>query len=143
MSFDWMILGLRILGTVVLYSFLGVALYTIWYALQQTAKQTIFDSQTSPQLRVLRTPNSQNLVVGDMIALETVTVLGSMPDNRIVLDDALPRHLRLLKENNTWWIEPLAEAEILVDDTPIVTPIRLKNQTVIAFGAYQFRFELT
>jgi len=143
MSFDWILLGLRIFGTVVLYSFLGVALYTIWQALQQTAKRTIFDIQTSPQLRVLHTPNSQNLVVGDMIALETVTVLGSAPDNRIVLDDALPRQIRLLKENDTWWLEPLVEAEIFVDDTPIITPIRLKNQTVIAFGTYQFRFELT
>jgi len=39
MNFDWILLGLRILATIILYAFLGVAFYIIWQDLKKESKE--------------------------------------------------------------------------------------------------------
>jgi hypothetical protein len=140
MDIDWILLGLRLLAILILYSFLGTAIYIIRCNLQAVAYQATGNSH---QLQVLESSDTQTLAIGDTIPLDTVTLLGSNPKNRLVLADALDRHARLLCENYQWWLEPLTDNGTLLNNTPILTPTQLANGDVIQIGDTCFRFEGT
>jgi len=138
MSLEWILLGLRLLAVIILYTFLGVALTLIWHDLKQAAHQSV----KQYRLRVTQT-NEPTFMVGEILPLEMVTVLGSQADNEIILPQAAPRQVRLIQEHQTWWVENLAESVVTwLNGQPLQQPTPLSPGDMIAVGENHFKFEL-
>ena len=141
MNLDWILLGLRLFTTAVLYTFLGLALYIIWRDLKQTGRSAV-----AHHLRVLSIPQDSPLAEGDELPLQPVTYLGRDPACTIVIQDdaASGRHARLHQENGIWWLEDLGSRNgTMLNDLPLVRQISLTEGDVIGIGTIQFRFETT
>ena len=85
-AFDWILLGLRILAAIILYSFLGVAFYLIWQSLKSSDIQDT-RVQSNVRLRVVASTQAQSLNVGDVLPLQPVTWLGRDSKNTVVFDN--------------------------------------------------------
>ena len=144
MSLDWILLGLRVLATLILYSFLGLAVYIIWRDLK-SAEQLATSQIQYHHLRVLTPGDDHELAVGDMVPLQPVTYLGRDPDNTIVLNDSLAsnRHARISRENGVWWLEDLGSTNgTTLNNLPVSKPISLTHHDCIGIGSSRFQIEL-
>ncbi len=145
MSLEWILLGLRLLTTLILYTFLGLAFYLIWQDLKRVTGQKIrMRSDPAYHLRVMASAGEPSIVVGDMLPLQPVTVLGCAPDSTIVLGDAsiAARHACLFQENGVWWLEDLgSERGTLLNDLLLSKPTTLAQGDLIGIGNVCFRFE--
>jgi hypothetical protein len=142
MSLAWGLLGLRVLATLILYTFLGVAFYLIWQELKQTVPQNISSLTTPDHLRIVAA-ESQTLV-GQNLPLRNVTWLGRAPENTIVLDDEVTaaRHACLHRENGVWWLEDLGSQHgTWLNEQPLSQPTPLAYGDLIQIGNHQFRLE--
>lgn len=145
MSLDWILLGLRILTTIILYAFLGLAFYIVWQDLKQTGRQNVAHSRPLPQLRVLSLGQDELLGVGDTLPLQPTTLLGREPDNTIILHDNLAsgHHARIRRENGVWWLEDLDSRNgTLLNELPLSKPTSLANGDIIGIGSVRLRLEL-
>jgi hypothetical protein len=144
-SLDWILLGFRILATLILYTFLGVAFYVIWRDLKQVEAEWLAGRPAgSHRLRVVAAPDDRSLKVGDMLPLYPVTFLGRDPDNTIVLHaaSASSRHACISRENGVWWLEDLGSLNgTLLNDLPLSKPAPLANDDLIGIGDLRFRLE--
>ena len=139
MNLEWILLGLRLFTTAVLYTFLGLALYIIWRDLKQTGQSAV-----AHHLRVLSVPQNSPLAEGDKLPLQLVTYLGRDPACTIVLQDdaASGRHARLHQENGIWWLEDLgSKNSTTLNDLPLTKPVTLTGGDVIGIGQTRLRFE--
>jgi len=144
-SLDWVLLGLRIITTIILYIFLGLAFYLIWRDLKQAALQRTTPPQVSGQLRVMAAVEDRSLVVGETITLQPVTLLGRDPDNTIALGDmaASNRHARISRENGVWWLEDLGSQNgTLLNELPLSKPTSLVDGDIIGIGQVRLRLEI-
>lgn len=144
-NLDWVLFGLRIVTTLILYVFLGLAFYLIWHDLKQAAFQRKIQPQTTYQLRVVASVEGQALMVGEVIALQQVTLLGRDPDNTITLSDvaASNRHARISRENGVWWLEDLGSRNgTLLNELPLSKPVSLVDGDIIGIGKVRLRLEI-
>ncbi len=111
MSLEWLLLGLRLMATLILYVFLGVAFYLIWRELKQAEYQTNGDSRMA-RLQVVSTGDQPHLVIGQSFPLHADTFLGHDPDNRFVVSDDSPLHpaAHLHYDEESWWLNVGASA---------------------------------
>jgi hypothetical protein len=147
MSLDWVLLGLRITATIIIYTFLGVAFYIIWrdlkWAQAQNASAPLL--VTSHRLRVVNPAADGTLAKGQILPLQPVTLLGRSADNTIVLRDtsASGQHARLSCNDGVWWLEDLGSKNgTTLNDLPLSKPAPLTNGDVIGIGNLKFRLEL-
>jgi pSer/pThr/pTyr-binding forkhead associated (FHA) protein len=140
---EWILLGLRILATVILYTFLGVAFYIIWRELKQLERQVTSQAQTSYQLRVVAAVDP-SLPIGETLPLQPITVLGRAAENTIVVkdDSAAAAHARLRRENGVWWLEDLgSRTGTMLNDSPLSKPTVLTEGDIIGIGNLRFKLE--
>lgn len=143
MSLEWVLFGLRILATVILYTFLGVAFYIIWRELKQLERQAAPPATASYQLRVMAATDS-SLPVGEALPLQPVTLLGRAAENTIVVEDdsAAATHARLRRENGVWWLEDLgSRSGTMLNDSPLSKPTILSEGDIIGIGSLRFKLE--
>jgi len=141
-SLAWTLLGLRLLGTLILYTFLGIAFYLIWLELRQAAQPVI--QEAGDRLRVIST-DSQALTVGQVLPLQPVTLLGHDPDNTIVLPDTAisARHARLQQRDGVWWLENLSRPpDTILNEAVVSQPMPLADGDLITLGPICFRLEM-
>ena len=144
MSLDWILLGFRILSTIILYSFLGVAFYIIWRDLKSAETRNAAQTEVSDHLRVMATAEEKSMPVGQALTLRPITLLGRDPENTIALNDASAsaRHARLSRENGVWWLEDLdSKNGTLLNDLPLSKSTPLSNGDVIGIGNTRFKLE--
>lgn len=145
MNLDWILLGLRILATIILYSFLGLAFYIIWRDLKSSEMLASSQLQQPHYLRILTPGEDTSLIVGDTLPLQPMTYLGRDPDNTVVLNDssASSQHACISRENGIWWLEDLGSTNgTTLNDLPVSKPTSLTNQDVIGIGDLRFQIEL-
>ena len=142
MSLAWFLLGLRILATIILYTFLGVAFFIVWRDLKQTA------AQQNPQ------PASQDLLraVADKTRseeqtwlLKDVTWLGRAPINTVVLEGQTiaARHACLHRQNGMWWLEDLGSPQgTRLNKSPVSQATLVAYGDEIEIGNYCLRLEM-
>jgi pSer/pThr/pTyr-binding forkhead associated (FHA) protein len=143
-SLEWVVFGLRLLTTIILYTFLGVAFFIIWRDLRQAWSRGSPYYQTSHLLRVVASAQNRPPVVGDVLLLQPVTLLGRDPDNTITLNDrsTSSRHARISRDNGTWWLEDLGSRHgTLLNELPLSKPASLADGDVIGIGDFRFRLE--
>ena len=145
MSLDWILLGLRILSTVILYVFLGLAFFIIWRDLKVAESQRIIaEPPKTDQLRLLAAAEETSLAVGATLPLQPVTILGRAPESTIVLTDVsvAVRHACLSRKNGVWWLEDLGSQNgTLLNNLLLVKPTALTHGDVIVIGGLYFRLE--
>ena len=145
MSLDWVLLGLRILTTLILYAFLGIAFYIIWKDLKQAWTQQSVRPRFSHRLRVVASTQNGSWSVGESLPLRSETFLGRDPDNTIILNDASAshHHARIRRDNGTWWLEDLGSTGgTLLNELPVSRPTSLADGDVIGIGNFRFKFEI-
>jgi pSer/pThr/pTyr-binding forkhead associated (FHA) protein len=146
-SLDWILLGLRLLATIILYIFLGLAFYLIWRDLKQAQDQqsVVPPPRATDQLRVIAAAEGQPLVVGQTLPLQPAMLLGRGPGNTIVVNEAhtLTDQARLSQKNGVWWLEDLgSEKGTRLNNLPLSKPTPLANGDVIEIGKVCFRLEI-
>lgn len=144
MSLDWFLLALRLLATLILYTFLGVAFYTIWRELKQAETQAVTPPQLSDQLRVMAVDEGQQLVVGQTLPLQPLTLLGRDDNNRIIVSyEAIPSwQVRLYLKNGMWWLERSDDKNgAKLDQAPLSTSTPLSHGDLIEVDHVCFRLE--
>lgn len=144
MSLDWIIFGLRIVSTVILYIFLVFAFYVLWADLKQAGGHTPPEQpDTAYQLRVLAAGDNSP-VVGETLTLQPETFLGRAPDSTFVLSDASisDRHARLSCRAGVWWLEVQdSQAGIKLNDLLLSRPTPIREGDIIRMGNLVFRLE--
>jgi hypothetical protein len=144
-SLEWILFGLRLLATTILYVFLAVAFYLIWRQLRQTeTQQTSSSGVKVDQLRVISITGDQDLVEGQLLPLQPALILGRDADNKVIINPAnsLPAQVRLSRERDQWQLVNLGQPDqIKLNDLFISEPQSLSDGDVISIGDTQFRFE--
>lgn len=138
MSPEILLLGLRLVLALVLYSFLATALIFIWRDLKSAA----VSAEAPPQgyLELLTEPNP-----GLTFQLSALNLLGRANDNMIVVDEQTVsgHHARLSYQGGQWWLEDLGSKngtgvnELEVGDPIVVTfgdSIRLGSVELVLKG---------
>jgi pSer/pThr/pTyr-binding forkhead associated (FHA) protein len=144
MSLEWVLLGLRILATIILYSFLGVAFYIIWRDLKQAETEARAAPQPGYHLRVVASNGLEALTVGEILPLQAETRLGSDIQNTIVLPDKAisAQHARLSHNQGVWWLEDLGSHQgTTLNEAPLAKPVPLHEGDIIGLGELRFRLE--
>lgn len=142
---EWILFGLRLLATVVLYTFLGVAFYIIWKDLRQVSGAGVPRPQTRYRLRVVASNGDSALGVGQTLPLQPVTLLGRDAQNTIIVNDAAAsgHHARIRQENGIWWLEDLSSRNgTLLNELPLSKPASLTEGDVIGIGNLRLKLEL-
>jgi pSer/pThr/pTyr-binding forkhead associated (FHA) protein len=108
MSQETLIFMLRILLSLVLYTFLSLAFWAVWRDLRVARAQAEAQSRDRPALVVV-VPGETNLLPGDRLPLLPVTTLGRALTNTVVLADsfASAEHARLTQRDDRWWLEDM------------------------------------
>ncbi len=143
MNLEWILLGLRLLATGILYTFLGLAFYIIWRELKSVETATMTKFEASHCLRVVAAEES-DLAVGQSLPLQPVTLLGRSLDNTIVLQDSATsaQHARLSREKGVWWLEDLGSRNgTLLNDLPLSKPTPLAQGDIIGIGNARLKLE--
>ncbi len=144
MSLEWILLGFRIISTIIICAFLGLVFYIIWRDLKSIEAQTAAQPQATHRLRVVAVTEEGGAAVGQTIPLSPITLLGRDPENTIVLKDAFAsaRHVRLSRENGIWWIEDLGSQNgTRLNDLPLSKPTSLTDGDIISIGQSRFKLE--
>jgi pSer/pThr/pTyr-binding forkhead associated (FHA) protein len=142
MSLEWVLLGLRLLATIVLYSFIGVAFYLIWRELKHEAGY-VPGLGGYDRLRIIKT-DGETWSAGQLLPLQTATSFGRAPDNTIVLSDEAisASHAFLYQKDGIWWLEDLASTNgTRLNELPISKPTPLTHGDLIEIGNHRFRLE--
>jgi pSer/pThr/pTyr-binding forkhead associated (FHA) protein len=128
-----LLLGLRILATVALYSFVGWALYQLWRSLKQEAT-FLASRKVIPLTLTIHTSENEthslHFTQGDI-------VMGRDPDCECPLDDAAisARHARLAYHHNQWWLEDLQSTNgTKLNDDSVQTATVVVNGDTIKCG---------
>jgi len=105
---DILLLILRILLVIALYTFLGAVLLMLWRDLRQTSSRR-GTPHPSAQLVVLEAPEGEAKIpaAGTTFPLQPVTSLGRSPSNTIVIPDTYTsaQHALLTWREGQWWVE--------------------------------------
>ncbi len=144
MSLEWLLLGLRLSATIILYTFLGVAFYILWRELKQAAAQIVVPAGAVDQLRVVKAPTGQAFTAGEALPLQFVTLIGRAPENTIVVNDdgVSSRQARLYRKNGGWWLEDLGHKNgTKLNRLPLSKTTPLTHGDLIQIGNVWFRLE--
>jgi pSer/pThr/pTyr-binding forkhead associated (FHA) protein len=127
------LLGLRILAAIALYSFVGWALYQLWRSLQQEAA-LLYSRKITPINLTINTPDQ----TGRSLELsQSDIVIGRDPDCECVLEDGTisARHARLAYHHNQWWLDDLQSTNgTKLNDEPVQTSTVVVNGDTIKCG---------
>jgi hypothetical protein len=140
---DILLLGLRILLTVLLYAFLAAVFVMLWRDLRQatTAREV---ARPSGHLVVLQTEEDA-LVVGTAFPLQPVTSIGRAPTNTVAIPEpyASAQHTLLTLREGQWWLEDQGSRNgTLLNGTRVTGPTVVSAGDVIGVGRTQLKLEL-
>jgi pSer/pThr/pTyr-binding forkhead associated (FHA) protein len=140
---DVLLLALRVLLAILLYTFLAVILYVLWQDLRQTLskRQT---TRPGGQLVVLFSPD-EALRVGTNFPLQPVTSIGRSPDNSVAIPDsyASAQNSLLVWRETQWWLEDQNSRNgTMLNNVPITRRTVVSAGDIIGVGRTQLKLEL-
>jgi pSer/pThr/pTyr-binding forkhead associated (FHA) protein len=97
-------LALRIALSVVLYAFLGWALYTVWKDLQQ---QSALQAGAHTPILTLTIAEDDEPQVFQFSSSEIIVGRDPISDCHLIDKTISARHTRLVYHHNQWWVEDL------------------------------------
>ncbi len=140
---DVLLLALRLLLVILLYTFLAAVLMMLWRDLRQatTSREA---ARPAGQLVVLHTAD-EKLAVGTVFPLQLVTSIGRSLANTISVPDtyASAQHTLLTWREGQWWLEDRNSRNgTLLNDTRISGPTVVSAGDVIGVGRTQLKLEI-
>lgn len=123
---------LRVLSMIMLYGFLGIAIWMLWRAV--SAKEASAGRSAIPSLSLVSDEDGQRVELS--FTSQEVTI-GRSPECDFTLDDhtVSARHGRLNYHLNQWWYEDLKSTNgSYLQGMRIEESIVIKNGDEIAFG---------
>lgn len=123
---------LRVLSMIMLYGFLGIAIWMLWRAV--SAKEASAGRSAIPSLSLVSDEDGQRVELS--FTSQEVTI-GRSPECDFTLDDhtVSARHGRLNYHLNQWWYEDLKSTNgSYLQGMRIEEPIVIKDGDEIAFG---------
>jgi len=142
-SLEWLLLGLRLIATLILYSFLGIAFHLIWRELKQAEYQTNRGGRVA-RLRVVSSGDHSHLVTGQTFLLRPVTFLGHDSAYQLVVSDDAPSQpaAQLHYQEDRWWLNVDSPASGLkLNLTPLSGPTPVTHGDLIEVDNVCFRLE--
>ncbi len=133
------LLGLRILISVVLYLFLVGALWLLWQDLQRRGRS--ISEQRIPNLVLTREGEDSR----DLRFSQAPFVIGRDIACECSIDDPTisARHARLSYHHGQWWVEDLnSKNGTLINQQPIFEPVVLTSEDILQCGRVVFRIGL-
>jgi pSer/pThr/pTyr-binding forkhead associated (FHA) protein len=133
-----LLLVLRLLLALVLYTFLGLTLYILWRDLKERADTEV---GAPPPAALFEERENES---PRRIPLRPVTALGRAEDNTLILDDpfASAHHAIVLWREDRWWLEDLESHNgTYLNGEQVSDPKRLSSGDRIRIGETVLRFE--
>jgi hypothetical protein len=140
---DILLLALRLLLAIALYTFLGAVLLMLWHDLRQTVASR--ETGRSRGRLVVVHSEDEALAVGATFPLQLVTSLGRSPDNTIVVPDtfASAHHTLLTWREAQWWLEDQNSRNgTRLNGALIHAPTLVSAGDVIGVGRARLKLEL-
>jgi len=140
---DILLLGLRLLLVIVLYTFLSAVMWILWRDLRQTVASREPD-RPKGQLVVLHAED-ETLAVGAAFPLQLVTSLGRSSNNTIIIPDtfASAQHALLTWREAQWWLEDQNSRNgTQLNGECISDPTIVSSGDVIGVGRTELKLEL-
>jgi pSer/pThr/pTyr-binding forkhead associated (FHA) protein len=126
-------LALRVLAAVLLYTFLGWALYLIWKSLKAQTDFLSSKGITAIKLGMISPSGEKHIVEFG----QPEFFIGRDPDCALLLDDAAvsARHARFSFHRGHWWLEDYRSKNgTRLNDTHLAMPVILANGDIINCG---------
>lgn len=145
MSFDIVLLILRIASALALYLFLLVIFVYIRRDVQLAAEQISAGASALGRLTVVDCDEDIRLEIGQEFVLRTYTTLGRGPTNTIILPDtfASTEHAQISLRNGQWWLDDRQSRNgTTINDLPITKPVVLTSEDVIGVGRVKLKIEI-
>lgn len=144
---DTLLLILRLLLAILLYTFLAAILLMLWRDLRQatTSREA---ARPGGKLVILQTDlqtEDEKLAVGTTFPLQPVTSIGRSPSNTVFLPDAYAsaRHTLLTWREGQWWLEDQGSRNgTQLNGTRIDGPTVVSAGDVIGVGRTDLKLEL-
>lgn len=141
LTFEWVMLGLRIAFIALIYFFLyqvaQVALRELITIGRAEVPQSRSRHQPAQASIVVWDPASSSLEPGARIPLSTYTTVGRSPENALVIDDGYTsgNHAELVREADGWSVRDLSSTNgTYVNDQQVHGPTSLESGDTIRFG---------
>ena len=134
------LLILRILLAVLLYGFLGFAIYTLLRDLRQQAELLI--SRQPPPLTLT---NLAEAGIKSQHYTRPVIIMGREPDCDFHMDDQTvsSQHARLSYRQQQWWLEDLASTNgTFLNGEAVTTPVVITHGDELRLGLLGVRIEI-
>lgn len=142
------VLVARLAFAVLLYLFVGAALWVMWRDLRtRTGAATaprLATTPTSPRLSLMEAPRGAS-VPGSSVPVHNGLVVGRRRPSDVVLDDEFVsgQHARFRFAQGTWWLEDLGSTNgTYVNGRRVDGPVALASADQIALGQVTWRFEI-
>lgn len=144
MSFTLTLFLLRLLGALLLLSFVGAVGWFMYQDMQLTAKSIAHVGQVRGRLSVV-VSESGSPAIGTSYPLLVVTHIGRAQNNAVVLDDGFTsnQHALITWRGQQWWLEDLGSRNgTLLNGVSLEETAVVANGDLITIGTVQFELEL-
>ncbi len=144
---DTLLLILRLLLAILLYTFLAAILLMLWRDLRQAATSREA-ARPGGKLVILQTDlqtEDEKLAVGATFPLQPITSIGRSPSNTVFLPDAYAsaRHTLLTWREGQWWLEDQGSRNgTQLNGTRIDSPTVVSAGDIIGVGRTDLKLEL-
>ncbi len=148
MTLELAILVLRFAAVLLLYAFVGVALYLIWRDWRATAAHVTRTRHTAARplgRLVVVQGGGTDLAPGQTFALDVITGLGRGPSNTVIVEDpfASTEHALLYRRDRRWWLEDLGSRNgTLLNGERLHAPAIVATGDEVGIGGARLRIEL-
>lgn len=126
------LLGLRLLAVVLLYAFVGLALYLMWRTLQNQVGLLAQKNRKPLQVILLDGEREQTIDIETEEAF-----IGRAPECQVYLDNTTvsARHARLFFRHGHWWVEDAGSRNgTLLNDIPVTMATILTDGDTLICG---------
>lgn len=146
-TFGWntVLFGLKWIFIGLIYFVLVFVVVAVRREMGVRVKTSPVEADFSPgRLKVLSPGSDPKLRSGVLLDLKPVTIIGSQPDNDIVLRDRYisRNHVRLRWDGVGWWIEDLGSRNgtyVNNEACPPNTPVKISNGATLTVGGAAFQ----
>jgi hypothetical protein len=131
------LLGLRLLAAILLYAFVGYALYLMWRTLQAQSVRLMERGQTPIRIGMVAA-NGQETVLA---FTQPEFFIGRESECELFIDDSTvsARHARLSFHHGHWWVEDTGSKNgTVLNETPLTIPTIITNGDTITCGNTTF-----
>jgi len=129
----YFLLSLRVGVVIILYSFLGWSIFTLWKELQNLSKTSVAQQLPPIQLSSKRREDLPEKMVFNFPQI----FIGRDPMCEFYLDNETvsSKHVRLFYQNNQWWVEDLGSSNgAFLNEQPIIIPTVLTDRDQLRCG---------